>query len=155
MPIPEFVAELRALAGTVELWLPSVTAVVLRGDEVLLVRRADNGQWAPVTGIVDPREEPAAAARREVLEETGVHATVDRLASVGAVGPTRYPNGDIASYMDLVFACTWVSGEPYVADDESVDVGWFDLTKLPDMREELQARIAAATSGEDRARFRA
>ena len=153
MPIPDFVVELRALVGTRELWLPSVTAVVTRDEEVLLVRRADNGQWAPVTGIVDPREEPAVAARREVLEETGVHATVDRLAAVGAVGPTRYPNGDIASYMDHVFACIWVAGEPYVADDESVDVGWFHLHDLPDLREELRARIDAATSGEDRARF--
>ena len=153
MPIPEFIAELRSMVGNLELWLPSVTAVVLRDDEVLLVRRADNLQWAPVTGIVDPREEPAAAARREVLEETGVHAAVDRLAAVNVVGPVAYPNGDLASYMDHVFVCTWVSGEPYVADDESVDARWFSLGGLPEMREEQRGRIVAATSGEDRARF--
>ncbi len=153
MPIPEFVVELRALVGTRELWLPGVTAVVLRGDELLLVRRADNGQWAPVTGMVDPREEPGVAARREVLEETGVEVTVDRLVMVDVVGPVTYPNGDLASYLDLAFACTWVAGEAHVADDESLEVGWFKTSDLPQMRPDLQEKILAATSGEDRARF--
>ena len=47
MPIPPFVAELRALVGTRELWLPGVTAVVRRdgdaGPEILLTLRADHG----------------------------------------------------------------------------------------------------------------
>ena len=153
MPIPEFVAELRQLVGTRELWLPGVTAVVRRGDQVLLVRRADNGRWAPVTGLVDPREHPAVAARREVLEETGVEATVDRLAWTGVVGPVTYDNGDVASYLDVTFACTYVGGTAHVADDESVEVGWFDLSDLPEMPTDMLQRVAAATSGEERAQF--
>ena len=78
MPIPEFVVEMRRLVGKREMWLPAVTAVVRRGEpggeEILLVRRADNGAWTPVTGILDPREEAAIGAVREVLEETGVGA---------------------------------------------------------------------------------
>src|SRR5512133_3521913 len=105
MPIPPYVAELRDLVGTRELWLPGVTAVVCRGDEVLLTRRADNGQWAPVTGISDPGEEPAASARREALEETGVEISVDRLAAVGASPRITYENGDHAVYLDVTFAC--------------------------------------------------
>ncbi|MFC6288098.1 NUDIX domain-containing protein [Nocardioides sp. GCM10027113] len=154
MPIPAFIVELRRLVGTTELWLPGVTAVVRRGDEVLLVQRSDNLEWTPVTGIVDPGEEPAVAARREALEETGVEITVDRLASVGVVGPVTYPNGDRTSYLDHVFACTWVSGEARVADDESVDVAWFPVDALPQMRDDPRERIAAAWAGEERARFR-
>ena len=153
MPIPEYVVELRSLVGTRELWLPGVTAVVLRGDEVLLVRRSDNGRWAPVTGIVDPREHPAVAARREVLEETGVEVTVDRLAWTGVIGPVSYENGDLAIYLDITFACTWVSGTAHVADDESLEVGWFDLTDLPDMPDDMSRRVRAATSGQERALF--
>ena len=153
MPIPEFVVELRALVGTRELWLPGVTAVVLREGEVLLVRRADNGQWAPVTGIVDPREEPAVAARREVLEETGVDVTVDRLAWTGVIGPVTYDNGDRASYLDITFLCSWVGGTAHVADDESLEVGWFGLGDLPEMADDMRIRVRAATSGEERAQF--
>ena len=39
-----------------------VTAVIIRGGEVLLGRRSDNHALTPITGIVDPGEEPADAA---------------------------------------------------------------------------------------------
>ena len=155
MPIPDFVVELRKLVGQSELWMPAVTAVVRRRDDVLLVRRADNDAWAPVTGILDPGEDPAVAATRETLEETGVTIRVDRLASVGAGDRNRvtHVNGDLAAYLDLTFACSWVSGEPVVADDESVDVRWWSADALPDLHPVLVERIEAALSGEERTRF--
>jgi 8-oxo-dGTP pyrophosphatase MutT (NUDIX family) len=155
MPIPEFITEIRALIGHRPLWLPGVTAVVRRGDEVLLVRRADNGAWTPVTGIPDPGEEPAVAAVREVLEETGVTVRVDRLASTGVHGPITHANGDVATYLDMTFACTWVDGEPYVADDESCDVSWVRREDVPSRRltAEMLRRMDAALSDELATRF--
>lgn len=158
MPIPPFVAELRRLVGTTELWLPAVTAVVLRevqgGLEVLLTLRADNGEWAPVTGILDPGEEPAVGAAREALEETGVVVSVDRLASVGASPQVVHGNGDLGVYLDLTFACTWVSGEARVADDENTDVRWWPVGALPPMTDWLRERIDDVLAGETAARFR-
>lgn len=155
MPIPEFVVELRKHVGITELWMPAVTAVVRRGDEILLVRRADNGRWAPITGILDPGEEPAVSARREALEETGVEVSVDRLAAITSGHRVTHVNGDLAVYLDHTFACTWVSGEAHVGDDESVDVGWWPVDGLPAMSPALLERIEAALSGEERTRFRA
>jgi 8-oxo-dGTP pyrophosphatase MutT (NUDIX family) len=154
VPIPDFVLELRKHVGTAELWMPAVTAVVRRGADLLLVRRADNGQWTPITGILDPGEEPAVGAAREVWEETRVVAAVDRLASVGATERVTHGNGDLAVYLDLTFACTWVEGEARVGDDESVDVAWWPADALPDMRPELRARIDAVLSGGERTLFR-
>ena len=154
MPIPPFVAELRALVGTRELWLPAVTAVVRRGDEILLTRRADNGEWAPVTGILDPGEEPAVGAAREALEETGVVVTVDRLASVSASPQVVHGNGDLGVYLDLTFDCTWVSGEARVNDDENVDVRWWPAGALPPMSDWLRERIDDVLAGETAARYR-
>jgi 8-oxo-dGTP pyrophosphatase MutT (NUDIX family) len=159
VPIPEFVVELRRLVGRREMWLPGVTAVVRRpvaagdGEEILLVQRADNSAWTPVTGISEPREEPAAAATREVLEETGVTIRVDRLAATSVHGPVTHSNGDLATYLDLTFACTWLEGEAHVADDESRDVAWVRRDSLPEMSPEMLARIDAATSDEREARF--
>ena len=153
MPIPPFVVELRKLVGTHELWLPGVTAVVVHEGRVLLTHRADNGQWAPITGIVDPGEEPGVAARREALEETGVEISVDRLASVSASPQITHANGDLGVYLDLTFACSWISGEPYAADDENIDVRWWPLDDLPPMSEFLLPRIEAATSDEIVPRF--
>ena len=111
-PVPDFVVAIREKIGSEHpLWLPAVTAVVRRGDQVLLVKRSDNGRWTPVTGIVDPGEEPAVAAAREVTEETGVRVRVDRLVSTGAHPEVVHANGDRAAYLDLTFACTWLEGE--------------------------------------------
>jgi 8-oxo-dGTP pyrophosphatase MutT (NUDIX family) len=158
MPIPPFVLELRNLVGTHELWLPAVTAVVCRGEgadtEVLLTLRADNGEWAPITGILDPGEEPAVGAAREALEEANVVVSIDRLASVGASPQVVHGNGDLGVYLDLTFACTWVSGEARVADDENVDVRWWPVDALPSMTDWLRERIDDVLAGETAARFR-
>lgn len=153
MPIPDFVRELRRHIGTAPLWLPGVTAVVRRGEEVLLVRRSDTGAWSPVTGIVDPGEQPGVTARREVLEETGVAVSVDRLACVQALEPMTHVNGDQATYLDLTFACTYLSGDAYVADDESTDVRWFPLSQLPEIRRSVRDRMACALDGNEVTRF--
>lgn len=152
-PVPEFILEIREMIGTHPLWLPGVTAVIRRDDEVLMVRRSDNGAWTPVTGIVDPAEEPAVAAAREALEETGVVIRVDRLASTSVMREVVYDNGDRASYLDLTFACTWVSGEAHVADDESTDVRWWPVDALPPMSESMAQRVADALADEREARF--
>jgi 8-oxo-dGTP pyrophosphatase MutT (NUDIX family) len=153
MPIPEFIVEIRKMIGQHEMWLPGVTAVVTRGDEILLVRRADNGAWTPITGIPEPGEEPGRAAAREALEETGVEVSVDRLASTSVYPGVVHANGDRAVYLDLTFACTYVAGDAHVADDESSDVRWFPVDALPEMAPPMLQRIADALSGEQAARF--
>jgi ADP-ribose pyrophosphatase YjhB (NUDIX family) len=132
MPVPEFVLALRSKIGHHPLPLPGVTAVVLDDqDRVLLVRRADNGLWALVTGCLEPGEQPAVGALREVLEETGVEAAVDRLVNVEALELSACPNGDQVYWLNLTFRCRAVRGEARVNDDESTAVGWFALNSLP------------------------
>jgi hypothetical protein len=63
-------------------------------------------------------------------------------------------NGDLAVYLDVTFACSWLSGEPGVGDDESVDVRWWPVTSLPDMSPVLRERIDAAFTDEVAARYR-
>jgi 8-oxo-dGTP pyrophosphatase MutT (NUDIX family) len=153
VPVPEFVRELRRHVGTRELWLPGVTAVVRRGADVLLVQRSDNAEWTPITGIVDPGEDPGVTARREVLEETGVQVTVDRLAWVQALPPTTHVNGDLARYLDHTFACSYVGGAERVADDESSAVRWCPVDDLPPMRPTYTARIACVLEDDPVTRF--
>ncbi|WP_345750946.1 NUDIX hydrolase [Microbacterium rhizophilus] len=153
MPTPDFVLALRAKIGTDPLWLSGVTAVVLRGDEVLLVRRADDGRLTPVTGIVDPGEEPAVAAEREVLEEAGIVAETEALVWVHTLPPMRYDNGDRAQYLDIVFRCRYVSGEPHPADGENTEALWRRLDDLGDLSAEMRERILQAATGGEVARF--
>ncbi len=153
MPIPPFIVALRERIGTDPLWLPGITAVVLRDRadspgslEVLLVKRSDNGAWTPVTGIIDPAEDAHVAALREVEEEACVVAEIERLVWVRATSEVTHVNGDRAAYLDHTFRCRWVSGEPRPGDDESTDVGWFPLDGLPEMSATFRDRIAVAVA---------
>jgi 8-oxo-dGTP pyrophosphatase MutT (NUDIX family) len=148
MATPDFVLDLRQAIGSAPLWLTGVSAVVLRDDEVLLVRRADTGAWTPVTGIIDPGEEPADAAVREILEEADVVASVERLVWVHVLPPLTYDNGDQAQYLDLVFRCRWESGTPFPADGENTEAAWFRLDALPELRGTHAERIRRAVAAD-------
>lgn len=158
MPIPDFVRRLRAGVGSDLLWLPGVSGVVLDdAQRVLLGRRADNGLWAVVSGILEPGEEPAVAVVRECREETGVEVEVVAMTSVTTSETVTYPNGDRAQYLDVCFWCRPTGGEARVGDDESTAVGWFALDALPEplaasTRERLGHAldyVRAAASGAD------
>src|ERR1700679_1541318 len=147
MPIPEFIVELRRYVGHKPLWLPGITAVVIREEQVLLIKRSDNHAWTPVTGIVEPGENPADCAVREVLEESGIHAVARRLAWVHVTRPIVHVNGDHAQYLDHVFRMDWVDGEPFPADDESLQARWFDLADTLDISVDMRRRRELAGDG--------
>lgn len=153
MATPEFILRLREKVGHDLLWLPGVTAVVLDGDRVLLVRRADTGAWTPVTGICDPGEHPAETAVRECLEETGVRAEVEALAWVNVTGVVEYPNGDRTQFVDHTFRCRYVGGQAHVADDESSEVAWVPLGDLPQMDPVHVERVRQAAGNDGAVRL--
>ncbi|MFI5888422.1 NUDIX hydrolase [Streptomyces sp. NPDC051554] len=149
MAIPEYVTRLRSFVGREHLlWLPGVNAVVV--DEhrrILLHRRAEDGCWSLISGILDPGEEPADGIAREVWEETGLIVNVDYLSSV-TVSPLRvHFNGDHAQYLELTFRCSVSSGHAHVHDSESLEVGWFSLADMPKVEEILLPRISHALTG--------
>lgn len=94
----------------------SVAGVVVRDDgRVLAIRRADNGTWEPPGGVLELDERPEDGAVREVLEETGIRVSVERLTGV-------YKNMS-RGIVALVFLCRPLDGETRTSS-ESTAVEW-------------------------------
>ena len=149
MPISPYISSLRAEVGPRLLFLPGVSAVIFDDQgRVLLGERSDNGRWALIAGVMDPGEQPAETVVREVHEETSLLVLPERIVCVITQPPTTYPNGDRCEYVDIAFRCRVLAGEARVNDDESVEVGWYEVDSLPEMEEGQLFRIKQALADE-------
>src|SRR5437899_10676265 len=79
----------------------AVHVLLLRGDEVLLVRRCntgfEDGRLSVVAGHVEPGESVTQAALREASEEVGVALSRDGLRVVGVMHRRSTSSWHIAS----------------------------------------------------------
>ena len=144
MAMSDYLAGLRAVVGHDLLLLPGAAAVVHDdAGRILLEQRSDTGTWSLPAGAIDPGEQPATAVLREVEEETGVVAEIERLAGV-AMHPVVYPNGDRCDYLNIWFRCRAIGGTARHDEDETLDVRWFEPDALPEMHAFTRLRIDTA-----------
>jgi len=119
---------------------PKVAAAVLvkENGRVLLVRRKNHpkqGLWTLPVGFVDAGENPAFAAQRECLEETGLNVKVTELFDV--ISKKEHSGGaDIV----IVYRANILAGKMSPGDD--VDrVDFFPLDQLPPLAFQSTAKI--------------
>ena len=107
----------------------SVSGIVVREDDrVLVIRRDDNGQWEAPGGVLELGESFENGVRREVLEETGLKITVERLTGVYK----NLTHGIVA----LVYRCRPAGGDAHPTA-EAREVRWMT-------REEVQSAMNPA-----------
>lgn len=119
----------------------TVDAVLLKGYEALLIRRARPpfaGAWAIPGGFVDVGERTEDAARRELLEETGLRGDIVDLLGVYS-DPKRDPRGHTVS---VVYVMKIGGIVDVAAGDDAAEARWFALDALPDLAFD-HARILA------------
>ncbi|MDU0313181.1 NUDIX hydrolase [Phycicoccus sp. M110.8] len=101
----------------------SVAAAIFddSGENVLLIKRRDNGRWEPPGGVLELEETIEDGLRREVREETGAEIQVGPLTGV-------YKNmaGGIVA---LVFAARSAT-EPQSDTAEAFAVRWVPLSEI-------------------------
>ena len=101
-------------------------------SSVFLIEHRKAGLWLPTGGHVDPGEHPFAAARRELLEETGrtlpaLSDTPLLLTVTETVGNTVQRHTDVTFW----YGFTAAPEERFILDPEECGKGsWFDADAL-------------------------
>ena len=115
----------------------SVAGIVIRDDErVLVIRRDDNGHWEAPGGVLELDESFEAGVQREVLEETGLAVTVERLTGVYK----NLKHGIVA----LVYRCRPEAGDAHPTA-EARDVLWMTKDEvLSSMSQVFAVRVLDA-----------
>jgi 8-oxo-dGTP diphosphatase len=101
----------------------TASALVLRDGRLLLARRAREpmaGWWDVPGGFVEADEDPRDAARRELLEETGLRVEIGDLVGVYT---DRYGAQGLST-LNLFYTARVLGGEQRPADDVS-EIAWF------------------------------
>ena len=122
----------RVTGGFEELPRLAVGAVVLRGRDVLLVKRGKPPAfrlWAVPGGCVRLGETLLQAAEREVREETGVEIRATEVAHAFDVIDRDESGRVLHHYVVVDVLAEWIAGEPRAADD-ALEAGWHELGAL-------------------------
>ncbi len=109
---------------------PTASAVVTRNGRALLARRARapfEGYWDLPGGFIEPDEDPIAAVKREVREETGLEIEVLDLLGIF---PDRYGEAGEPT-LNIHYLARAGADQPRPADDVA-EVCWFGPTELPE-----------------------
>lgn len=109
--------------------VPAVSVAVLRDRSIMLVRRGrapSKGLYAFPGGRVEAGETLEEAARRELIEETGVE--VGDLARLRDISIDSRDDGG-SLYLLTVFGARHGQGEPVAADDAD-EAAFFTLSEI-------------------------
>lgn len=128
----------------------AVSAAILRGGKVLIVRRARKpalGVYTLPGGVVEAGETLEDAVRREVREETALDIAPVTLAGHREVVIRDAQGRTERHFVILCFAARWLSGEPQL-NDELDEARWIDPADLAGLKttEGLAEIVAAAAA---------
>ena len=101
-----------------------VDAIVRRGDEVLIMKRAMGamtGAWYFAGGTLEQGESPEEGVRREIREETGLE-----VADLRLLRAWHYRQDESTPAVGITFTCSVPPGSEPQINDEHAAYRWVD-----------------------------
>lgn len=114
--------------------------VIIRDDEILLAHWNEHGRsgWTLPGGGVDGAEHPVEAVKREIAEETGYEASIDRLLGIDTMvvpAERRHTGTEPLYAMRVVYRATVIGGElRNEVGGSSDEARWFPLAEVPNLK---------------------
>ncbi len=124
----------------------TATAYIISEEKTLLIYHRKFEKWLPPGGHIDPNELPCEAAKREVLEETGLevelftdeHLWVERSNAKSLPRPYMCLLEEIPAHgiqpahqhIDFIYLARPIGGEEKVNEIETGGMHWFTLDEV-------------------------
>ncbi|MCE4566586.1 NUDIX hydrolase [Maribellus sp. CM-23] len=110
-----------------------IRAVVFENEKILLVKEKMDGKWSLPGGYADTGMLPSEIAVNEVKEESGYD--VKPLRILGLIDYNKHQERPFPfDVYQLFMECEIIGGQPQTGIETS-DVGFFDITDLPELSE--------------------
>jgi ADP-ribose pyrophosphatase YjhB (NUDIX family) len=146
--VMDYIKYLRKDLGSKKILLNCAGVVLARDERILLQRRADDGRWGLVGGLLELEETYAEAAIREAKEETGLDIRLDVFLGIFHNYDMVWPNGDRAHTVGAYFAASAAGGGEPRVDAESLELRFFSRADLPELYyEDHRAALRAFLDG--------
>ena len=140
----DYLKDLRKKTKHMPLLLPhSVVVLFNEKNEVLLEERSDDGYFDFPGGGIDLKESAEEAAKRELLEETGLVAIELEFFKLysGEITHYVYFNGDEIYGMDAIYICKKYQGEMKPQIEEVKSLKFYSLDNMPEKMSKRNKQI--------------
>jgi ADP-ribose pyrophosphatase YjhB (NUDIX family) len=107
-----------------------VRGIVLKDDQLLLVRESSDGLWTLPGGWADVNNSPSEAVEREIREESGFLTRATRLIALFDRSKHDHEPQFAFHVYKLFIACELLGGAAKTSSETS-EVGFFDPENLP------------------------
>lgn len=116
-----------------------IRSVVIKDGKILLARERCDGKYSIPGGFADINYSPSEVAVKEVLEETGLEVSYNRVLAIVDSDRHDFPPLQY-HYYKIVILCDLVGGT--LSDSvETTDAGFFDFDKLPPLSEMRNTKL--------------